>query len=218
MKPFTSLLLIALLAGCASELPEPAHPGNPRSDRGRDSTGATSLTLSQAQLDEYDSKGTFTPSPEQADRLKREAGVSPSFLYIDYHTPDGERAELGYNIAIRTGRFAVSVPHRFIFTDEELLVKRTHNRWMTGWPRAHQKAAKDDYQEYMIDSDGKYWMWVSPETVSGNLSQHQGRYGSITIKTPTATLNKDTFASEDKLRQFRRKCTELGIQRYHINQ
>ena len=216
MKSFTSWLLFALLVGCASEPRRPAPPGDPRSERRRDSTGATTLTLSQAQLDEYDSKGTFTPSPEQADRLKREAGVSPSFLDIDYHTPDGERAELGYNIAVRTGRFAVSVPHRFIFTDEELRVKRAHNQWMTGWPHAHRKAAKDDYQDYMIDSDGKYWMWVSPDTVSKNLSHHLGRNGSVTIKTPTATLNKDTFASEDKLRQFRRECTELGIQPYHI--
>ena len=89
---------------------------------------------------------------------------------------------------------------------------------MTGWPRAHQKAAKDDYQEYMIDSDGKYWMWVSQDTVNKNLSRHPGREGSVTIKTPTATLNKDTFASEDKLRQFRRRCMELGIHPYHTCQ
>lgn len=216
MKTFTLLLLLAVLVGCAGDPRGSAPPGDPRPERRRDSTGTTTLNLSQAQLDQYDANGTFTPTAAQTDRLKREAGVAPSFLDIDYKTPDGERAELGYNIAIRTGRFAVSVPHRFIFTDDELRVKRTHNQWMTGWPHAHQEAAKDDYQSYMIDSDGKYWMWVSPDTVSKNLSKHQGRNGSVTIRTPTATLNKDTFASEDKLRQFRRECTELGIQPYHI--
>lgn len=216
MKPFTLLLLLAVLMGCANTPRRPAPPGDPRPDRRRNSSGTTTLSLSRAQLDEYDSKGTFTPTPEQAGRLKREAGVAPSFLDIDYEAPDGERAELGYNIAIRTGRFTVSVPHCFLFTDEELKVKRTHNQWMTSWPHTHKAAAKDDYQSYMIDSDGKYWMWVSPDTVRKNLSEHQGQNGSVTIRTPTATLNKDTFASEDKLRQFRRECTKRGIRPHHV--
>ena len=216
MKPFTLFLLLAVLVGCASDPRGSTPPGDPRPESRRSSSGATTLSLSQAQLDEYDSNGTFTPTPEQADRLRTEAGIAPSFLDIDYKTPDGERAELGYNIAIRTGRFSVSVPHRFILSDEELRVKRAHNQWMTGWPRAHQRAAKDDYQYYMIDSDGKYWMWVSADAVSKNLSKHQDSNGSVKIRTPTATLNKDTFASEDKLRQFRRECTKLGIHPYHI--
>ncbi len=175
---------------------------------------STLLRLSAAQLDEFDSTRWVTLTTDQQELLHHRAGVSPTRVQIDYDSPDGERAELACNIALKTSTDQIKVLHRFLLSDEAAKKKRQDNRRMI---EASGPGTTKEIPEFAIDSEGKLWRWISRGDLESYIARDPKKIQIIYLRTPSSQPSKNTVASDDTLRQVTNYSKRQGVPTYVIS-
>lgn len=175
---------------------------------------STLLRLSAAQLDEFDSTRWVTLTKDQQELLHQRAGVSPTRVQIDYDSPDGERAELAYNIALKTSNDQIKVLHSFLLSDEDAKKKRQENRRMV---EASGPGTTKEIPEFAIDSEGKLWRWISRSDFESYIARDPKKIEIIYLRTPSSQPSKNTVASDDTLRQVTNYSKRKGVPTYVVS-
>ena len=177
--------------------------------------GSTTLHLSPAQIDEFDTTYWVTLTKEQQRLLRQRAGIAPTRLQIDYSEPDGERAELGFNIAVKTSATEIKVLHSFLLSDRDTKKKREENRQMV--TAGGLRPTTKDIPSFAIDADGKLWRWISRKEFEGYVARDPKNIQIIYFHIPTSTSPKNTVASADTLRQVTKISKREGVPAYVIS-
>jgi hypothetical protein len=162
-------------------------------------SGSTTLHLSPAQIDEFDTTYWVTLTKEQQQLLRQRVGIAPTRLQIAYRNPDGERAYLGFNIAVKTSATEIKVLHKFLMSDRQTKKKREENR-QTVTAGGARPIAKD-IPSFAIDADGKLWRSISRQEFEAYVARDPKNIEIIYLHIPSSTSSKNTVASADTLRQ-----------------
>jgi hypothetical protein len=172
----------------------------------------TPISLSPEQILEFDQTAWITLTREQQAKVSLMAGFCPSRVRPVYHAPDGEVAELGYNMALRTGDKTIEVYREYLLTDEQVKERlKNDKRMMGGIPRSAPV-----YPSYIVDGDGKYWKFLSRSEFSDDIKRTRKRVGLVYIHMPTSLVDTDTVASRDGLRRVKAILKEFDLPSYEI--
>ena len=172
----------------------------------------TPISLNPEQILEFDQTAWITLTGEQQAKVSLMAGFSPSRVRPVYYEPDGEVAELGYNMALRTGDKTIEVYREYLLTDEQVKEKLKKNKQMIG---GMPRSAKD-YPSYIVDGDGKFWKFMSSSEFIDEIKRTRKKAGLVYIHMPTSLVDTDTVASRDGLRRLKAILKEFDLPSYDI--
>ena len=170
---------------------------------------STTLHLSPAQIDEFDATYWVTLTKEQQQLLRQHAGVAPTHLQIDYEEPSGERAELGYNLAVKTSATDIKVFHCFLMNDHDAKKKCEQNRRMV--TAGGLRPSTKDVPSFAIDAEGKLWQWISREKFEAYAARGPKDIEMIYFHIPSSMSPKNTLASADTLRRATKFSKTKGV-------
>lgn len=176
-------------------------------------TAGIPVTLSEAQLHEFDETGWVTLSEEQKTTLVASKGFSPTRIRPVYIEPDGATSESGYNLALRTGDNSVEVYPEFLISDEEVKARIAYWKEMGTGPKARNNL---EYYTYLVDADGRIWKYIAREDVVSELRKKRKKLGQVFLHTPTSLIDEDSIASRDTLRALKRVLEELELGSYEV--
>jgi hypothetical protein len=176
---------------------------------------STTLRLSDSQLDEFDATRWVTLTKDQQHLLLQRAGLSPSRVQIEYDCPQGERAELGYNVALKTGTNQIKVLHRYLMSDQAAARKREEGRRMIS--SSGFRPVTKDMPSFAIDAEGKLWRWLSRQEFENYVSRNPRNILTIDFHVPSSMPSKNTVASADTLRPVTKFAQANSVSTYVIS-
>ena len=174
--------------------------------------GRAEINLTPEQLFEFDQTGWITMTSDQRQKISAMAGFSPSRIKPIYHEPDGEVAELGYNMALRTSDGTVEVLQEYLMRDEQVKTKIGGNQKMIG----AMSSSGESYPSYIIDAEGKYWKFISHKDFVEEIKGTRKSIGLVYVYMPTSLDSADTVASRDGLRRFKTALKKFNLPSYEI--
>jgi hypothetical protein len=172
----------------------------------------TRLHLSVAQVQEFDETGWVTLTASQKAELMKQAGVAPTRVQCIYDRPDGEVAELGYDLALKTAVDEVEVLHQYLMTDEAAAKKRRQNQEMI----ASVGTTSKEIPSFVIDSRGGIWKYMSKAEFQAYVAAHHKNILINYFNMPTSMPSTDTVAAQDTLRQVTNFSKEKNVPDYVI--
>ena len=170
------------------------------------------LHLNVAQVQEFDETGWYTLTPAQKAELVKRAGLAPTRLQCIYDRPDGEVAELGYNLALKTAVDEVEVLHRFLVTDEAAARKHQQDQVITASVGTTSKLIP----EFAIDSQGRIWRYTPRSDFQAYVAANQRRILINYFYMPTSMPSTNTVAAQDALRQLTNFSKQKNVPDYVI--
>jgi hypothetical protein len=162
----------------------------------------------------FDSTGWVTLSNDQKHIVQQHTGIAPTRLHIEYNCPNGEVAELGYNIALKIASDEIKVLHKYLLTDEAVRKKRVENQEVVN---ASAPGTTKVIPEFAIDSNGKIWRWISRKDFETYVTHNPKDIKIIYVQLPSSMLAKNTVARDDTLRQENKCAKSEAVPTYVID-
>ena len=163
------------------------------------------LQLTPAQLDTVGSRSQFILTPEQRHQVQAKLGKEVSDVRIVYDEPDGEVAELGYNLALRDRPESILLLAHFAMDPAEVKAKQAANREMIGSPETPAK----EYASFFIDAQGRIWQFLQPDEFTKYVRSHRDHFGYIDIHTRPPE-DSSSLAYRDTQRFMKTQLKEAG--------
>jgi len=163
------------------------------------------LQLTSAQLDVVGSGRYLSLNDAQRERIRTKLGKVISELRITYENPDGEVAELGYNLALRDRPDSILLLKHFAMDPKEVLAKQAANQQMIGPP---EKPAKES-ASFFIDARGRIWQFVQPDEFTAYVRSHRGGFRYVDIHTRPPE-DSSSLAYRDKRRSMQKELRSAG--------
>jgi hypothetical protein len=181
----------------------------------RTPSGSTRFTLTKSQIEEFDETGWVTLTASQKSELQRRTGVAPTRVRAVYEEPDGEVAELGYNLALKKTLDQIEVFHGFLMSDEEAAKKHQQNLQMIAAGRA---GTTKDVPIFAIDSNGHLWKGISRKEFEDYVARDPKNIMIVYIQVPSGIPSTNTVTSADTLRQLTTYCQLQHVPTYVISE
>jgi hypothetical protein len=198
MKFMLTLMFVITLAASAATKPN----------------GVTRFKLTKLQIQEFDQTGWITLTPAQKAELQRRVGIAPTRVEPVYDKPDGEVAELGYNLALKTGVDEIEVLHEFLMNDDQAAKKHQQNVKMIA---AGGAGATKDIPTFAIDSHGHLWKGVSRRAFEDYVVRNPKNITIVYFQVPSSMPSANTVASADTLRHVIGYCKRQHVSTYVID-
>jgi hypothetical protein len=192
------LLLFAVTLSLAATAAAPvlAKPKEPEGLR---------LQLTEEQLNTVGSGRQLALTPEQVRHVQAKLGKDVSDVRIVYDEPDGEVAELGYNLALRDRPDSILLLAHFAMNPAEATAKQAANRQMIGPP---EKPVKE-YASFFIDAQGRIWQFMQPDEFAKYVQSHRDHFGYIDVHTRPPE-NSSSLAYRDTERFMKNQLKDAG--------
>ena len=195
MKVFSLALIISLAFGV---------PAAPAGSKPKEADGVR-LQLTPAQLDAVGSGRQLDLTSEQRHQVRAKLGKDISDVRVIYEQPDGEVAELGYNLAMRDRPDSILLLKHFAMEPTEVSAKQAANQQMIGPP---EKPAKE-YASFFIDAQGRIWQFIQPDEFAAYVRSHRGEFGYVDIQTRPPE-DSSSLAFRDKRRFMQNQLRSAG--------
>jgi hypothetical protein len=176
-------------------------------------SSVTRFKLTKPQIQEFEETGWVTLTPMQKSELQRRTGVAPTRVRPVYDQPDGEVAELGYNLALKTAVDEIEVLHEYLMSDEAAAKKHQQNLHMI----TARGSTTKDIPSFAIDSHGKLWKWISRKDFEEYVARNPKNIMIVYFQIPSSMPSTNTIASADSLRQATDYCKEQHVSTYVIS-
>lgn len=169
------------------------------------------LRLTSDQLDNVAYRWEQLPlTPEQKQRVLAATGKQVLSVEITYMEPDGELAELGYNLALRDRPDSIFFYYRWALDKAKIAAKLAEDNAMIGPPAKPKREYRSSMLgSFLIDSQGRIWSLTGVSDFAGYAKTLHGISESVWIDS-ASPKDSSSLAYQDTLRFMKSQLKKSG--------